>query len=166
MKLIGRRGLGALVALSALATTLATSSTTTADVTVIPVYSQLTFKIGSGGQGIRADSSVALSVSLPGGAQSFVLKARNEPAWFANTITEKTFTLSGRAQPLTAFGAMTITLTSHNGAFESDDAWNVQSVNVTTGPGAPACVVNQSGNPLRRLTGSTPSVTLTPRTGC
>jgi hypothetical protein len=79
----------------------------------------------------------------------------------------KTFSIAGPALPLLAFGAITITLTSHNSWPETDDNWNIQTVGITLkGSRAPACLYKHGGNPLARLTGSKPSVTLIPGTGC
>ncbi len=103
---------------------------------------------------------------LPGGTQTFTLKAQTDPGWANNSDHVKTFTIAGAAQPLSAFGAVTITLTSHNSFGETDDNWNIQSVNITVnGSSESAVVVNQSGDPLARLTGSAPSVTLQPVAG-
>jgi hypothetical protein len=89
------------------------------------------------------------------------LKAHSDPGWGNNSDHVKSFALDGPAQPLSAFKDITITLTSHNGIFETDDNWNIQSVAITAnGPGGAAQVLNRSGNPLARLTGSSPSVTL------
>jgi hypothetical protein len=64
---------------------------------------------------------------------------------------------------------MTITLTSHNHFPETDDNWNVQSVEVTVeknGSKGSNCLFKGSGTPLKRLTGSDPSLTLQPGDGC
>ena len=50
---------------------------------------------------------------------------------------------------------------------ETDDNWNIQNVSITVnGSSGSACLYNHGGNPLARLTGSAPSVTLKPGTGC
>jgi len=47
------------------------------------------------------------------------------------------------------------------------DNWNIQNVSTTVnGSSGSACLYNHGGNPLVRLTGSAPSVTLRPGTGC
>jgi hypothetical protein len=57
-------------------------------------------------------------------------------------------------------------LTSHNSLLETDDNWNIETITITVnGPGGFALLLNQTGNPLARLTGSTPSVTLQPEAG-
>ena len=40
----------------------------------------------------------------------------------------RTFSIAGPDQPVSAIGPMTITLTSNNGTFETDDNWNIESV--------------------------------------
>jgi len=130
-------------------------------------FNQITFNIGTGGDDLRGDSSATASVNISGGTQTFTLKAQSDGGWENNSDHVKTFTIAGPAQPLTAFGTITITLTSHNGFAETNDNWNVQTVNVTVnGPSGSGCVLNQGGNPLGRLTGSGPSMTLNPRAGC
>jgi hypothetical protein len=128
-------------------------------------FNQITFDIGTGGDDLRGDSSATVSASLPGGAQTFTLKAQSDPGWGNNSDHVKTFTIAGAAQPLSAFGPMTVTLTSHNSIFETDDNWNIQYVIVTvSGSSGSAVIFSQAGNPLSRLTGSQPSVTLQPGT--
>ena len=130
-------------------------------------FNQITFNIETGGDDLRGDSSATASVVLPGGTQTFTLKAQSDPGWPNNSDHVKTFTIAGAAQPLSAFGDITITLTSHNSFGETDDNWNVQNVSITVnGASGSACLYNHGGNPLARLTGSAPSVTLKPGTGC
>jgi len=130
-------------------------------------FNQVTFNIETGGDDLRGDSSATASIVLPGGKQTFTLKAQSDPGWGNNSNHSKTFTIAGAAQPLSAFGDITITLTSHNSFLETDDNWNIQNVSITVnGPSGSACLYNHGGNPLARLTGSAPSVTLKPGTGC
>jgi hypothetical protein len=124
-------------------------------------YDQISFDIVTGGDDLRGDSSATATVGLPGGAQTFTLKAQSDPGWGNNSDNVRTFTISGPAQPASAFGPVTITLTSHNGIFETNDNWNVQSVRVTlTGASGSTQLYDDSGNPFARLTGDQPSVTL------
>jgi hypothetical protein len=128
-------------------------------------FNQITFDIGTGGDDLRGDSSATVSVDLPGGAQTFTLKAQSDPGWGNNSDNVRSFTIAGGARPLSAFGPMKITLTSHNSIFETDDNWNIQYVVVTvSGSSGSAVIFSQAGNPLSRLTGSQPSVTLQPGT--
>jgi hypothetical protein len=124
-------------------------------------FDEITFNIETGGDDLRGDSSATATVSLPGGNQTFTLKSRNDPGWGNNSDHVKSFTLAGTPQPLTGFGDITITLTSHNGFLETDDNWNIQSVLVTlNGSAGSTTLLSKSGDPLARLTGSRPSVTL------
>ena len=98
---------------------------------------------------------------MPDGTQTFTLKAQSDPGWGNNTDHVKSFALSGPPQAFLVFGSITITLTSHNGFLQTDDNWNIQSALVTlNGSGGSATLLSKSGNPLARLTGSSPSVTL------
>jgi hypothetical protein len=113
---------------------------------------------------LHMESSAGDSYFFVGGpttvTQTFTLKAQSDPGWGNNTDHVKSFTLSGPPQPFSAFGNITITLTSHNG-FQTDDNWNIQSVLVTlNGSGGSSTLLSKSGEPLARLTGSSPSVTL------
>jgi hypothetical protein len=125
-------------------------------------FNQVTFNIVTGGDDLRGDSSATATVALPGGAQTFTLKAQNDSGWGNNSDHVKSFNLP-TAQPLSAFGDIDIRLTSHNGFLETDDNWNIQAVTVTlNSPQGSTTLLAKSGNPLARLTGSSPSVTLHP----
>lgn len=124
-------------------------------------FSEITFDIGTGGDDLRGDSSATVTVALPNGPQTFTLKSQHDPSWGNNSDHVKSFQLAGAPQPASAFGDITIRLTSHDGIFETSDNWNIQSVNVTlNGSGTPTTLMEKSGDPLARLTGSQPSVTL------
>jgi hypothetical protein len=124
-------------------------------------FDEITFNIETGGDDLRGDSSATASVALPDGTQTFTLKAQSDPGWGNNTDHVKSFALSGPPQAFLVFGSITITLTSHNGFPQTDDNWNIQSALVTlNGSGGSATLLSKSGNPLARLTGSSPSVTL------
>jgi hypothetical protein len=130
------------------------------------LFNQITFNIGTGDDDLRGDSSATASIVFPSGTQTFILKAQSDPGWANNSETVKTFTIAGQAQPLSAFGAITITLTSHNSFGETDDNWNIQSINIiVNGSSGSQSLFNKTGNPLSRLTGNQPSVTLQPGIG-
>ncbi len=129
-------------------------------------FDHLVFAIRTGGDDLRGDSSATASVSLPGSTPVFTLKAESDGSWGNNSLHTKTFGLNTPEQ-LSAFGAISVRLTSHNHFPETDDNWNIQAISVTaTGPHGNSCVINESGNPFARLTGSGPSVALHPRAGC
>ena len=124
-------------------------------------FNEITFVIGTGGDDLRGDSSATATVMVNGSPHVFTLKAQSDPGWGNNTTHTKSFAIGGAAQPLSAFGAVSITLTSHNAWFETDDNWNIQSVDITLeGPGGTATLRNRGGNPFARLTGSAPTVTV------
>ncbi len=123
-------------------------------------FSEISFTIETGGDDLRGDSSATATVQLPGGSQTFTLKAQNDSGWGNFTTNTRNFTLAGPPQPLSAFGKITITLTSHDSIFETPDNWNIQSLTVNAiGAGGSASIYSSSGNPLVRLTGSAPSFT-------
>jgi hypothetical protein len=128
-------------------------------------FNQIQFVVTTGDDDLRGDSSATVTLQAPNGAtlQVITLKGQNQAAWNNNTTHTVTAGLS-QPQTASAIGHILITLTSHNSFGESDDNWNVQSVVVTlsNNGGSPLQLVNSSGNPLARLSGSGPSVTLTP----
>lgn len=132
-----------------------------------PSFDSMTFTIGTGGDDLRGDSSAAVAVTVNGATRMFSLKSQSEPSWDNNSTHVKTFTLASPV-PLSAFGPIAITLTSHSGAFESPDNWNIQTLQITVSAsgGGSTCLVNVSGNPFKRLTGSAGTVTVSPGTGC
>lgn len=125
-------------------------------------FNSLTFNITTGSDDLRGDSSATASVMINGANQTFTLKKQTDPGWGNNSDNVRTFTINGPAQPATAFGPISITLTSHDGTFETNDNWNIQAVTVTaTGPNnASTLLRTDSGNPFKRLTGSVPTATL------
>jgi len=132
-------------------------------------FNQISFDITTGGDDLRGDSSATASVHLPDGTQTFTLKSESDPGWSENSDHGKTFTIAGQALPLALFGEMTITLTSHNHFPETDDNWNVQKVDVKVqkkGSSGSSCLFKGNGTPLKRLTGSDPSLTMQPGSGC
>jgi hypothetical protein len=140
---------------------------TTGYIPVQKKFNQISFKIVTGGDDLRGDSSATASICFPGGAETFALKSQSDKGWAENSDNVKTFSITGPARPLSFFDSTTITLTSHNSFPETDDNWNIQSVGVTVkGSDGSKCVLDQKGTPLKRLTGSSPSVTLYGGNGC
>jgi hypothetical protein len=132
-------------------------------------FNQLTFKIVTGGDDLRGDSSATASVTLPGGSQTFTLKSQSDSSWGNDSANVKVFAIPGPALPAALFGPVTITLSTHNSWPESDDFWDIASVDVTLGNKGSAeskCLLNESGGPFARIGGAIPSVKLTPRGGC
>ncbi len=134
-----------------------------------PTFSSIEFDITTGGDDLRGDSSATVSLLAPNGStmSTFTLKAENAGSWDNNSVHNLVFPLSS-PQPASAFGSFVITLTSHNGTFETDDNWNIQDLGVrlVNTNGSEQCMVSLSGNPLTRLTGSAPSQPYAARSGC
>jgi len=128
-------------------------------------FNQIEFIIGTGDDDLRGDSSATATLRAPGGAtlQTITLKSQSQPSWNNNTSHTVNAPLT---PPLaeSAIGHIVLRLTSHNSLFETDDNWNVQSVVVklSNGGSGPVEIINVSGTPFVRLTGSQPTVTLTP----
>ncbi len=131
-------------------------------------FNQVTFKVTTGSDDLRGDSSATAVLHFSGGgSQTFVLKSQSESGWANNSVHSKAFGLKS-AKQLDAFKKIAITLTSHNGAFETDDNWNVQKLNITVSNSGASrtCLLQRAGNPLVRLTGSSPSASYKARAGC
>jgi hypothetical protein len=132
-------------------------------------FDTIFFNVVTGGDDLRGDSSATATVNIAGQApQVLTLKSQSDASWDNNSTHTRMFTLAS-AQQLSAFVNVTVTLTSHNGFIETDDNWNIQTINVTlssSGGGGTACLFSGAGNPFVRLTGSGPSVTLNAGSGC
>jgi hypothetical protein len=133
-------------------------------------FDTITFIIQTGGDDLRGDSSANAALDGPGSAtfQTVTLKTQSQNGW-PNNSTNTVSTALTPATALAAFSSVVMTLTSHNGTFESDDNWNVQAVNVTLSNstnGQSACLANVNGNPFVRLTGSAGSVVINAGQGC
>jgi len=126
-----------------------------------PPQPMLEFVITTGGDDLRGDSSATAALFADDGSklQTMILKSQNEPGWGNNSVHVVDAPLS---TAYTQIGSIVITLTSHNGIFETNDNWNIQRVVVSTrniGP-QPKRLLTASGAPFVRLTGDEPSVTL------
>jgi hypothetical protein len=128
-------------------------------------FNQIEFTIGTGDDDLRGDSSATATLESRNRAklQVVTLKTQSQAGWANNT----THVITGKLNPalnLSAIGSMTITLTSHDSAFESPDNWNVQSVRVAlsnNGKGSEEILSASSAPlPLARLTARGPSFTL------
>lgn len=128
-------------------------------------FSQIQFTIVTGGDDLRGDSSATATLQAANGAplQVITLKTQNDGGW-GNFSTHVVNANLNPARTAASIARIAITLTSHNGFGESDDNWNVQSVVVTlsNGGGGAIQLMSSSGDPLARLTGSAPTVMLTP----
>lgn len=138
-------------------------------------FSFVQFTTGTGGDDARQDSEVvatlnAVNPSSSGPLARLELKAQGQASWSNGTTNDQTFTLP---TPVAAadIGSVTITLVQHGSFPETEDNWNMQTLHVRLFSQSggqvnqQACLVNVSGNPFARLTGSAGSVTV-PATGC
>jgi hypothetical protein len=139
-----------------------------APATTTTMFDHITFNIVTGGDDLRSDSEAQATIAVAGQApQTVELKSQSDASWDNNSTHIVTFALSS-PQPLSAFVNVTISLIEHDGFIETDDNWNIQTVNVTlsSSMGGETCLFSGAGNPYVRLTGSAGSVTLTATTGC
>jgi hypothetical protein len=114
--------------------------------------------VETGTDDLRGDSSTTASLQDPASNtfETFTMKAQSDAGWGGGTshIAVGPF----NRPPSTAFGRIAITLTSHNGLFETNDNWNIDAllIEVLDSSGATFCSQKLIGNPLPlvRLTGT------------
>jgi hypothetical protein len=136
-------------------------------------FNQIRFVINTGGDDLRSDSEADASLLTPGAAllQQIQLKAQNDNhSWPNNSTKDITFGLAS-PQAFNAIGSIVIRLVEHNSGFETDDNWNIQSVNITLSNNGQnvtcfANVTGSGGNPFARLSGSKGSVPIAAGQGC
>jgi hypothetical protein len=127
-------------------------------------FNQIQFTITTGDDNLRGDSSATATLISPGGVTLQVLTLKDQHdnnSWDNNSTHIVSLTLS---PPRSAadIGQIVVALQTHNGPFENDDKWNVNSVTVTlanNGAGQTQ-LVSGSGNPLQIVT-TTQTLTLT-----
>lgn len=116
-------------------------------------------QIATGGDDLRGDSSATASAlsNINATLQTFTLKPQNQPGFSNNTSYQQMFGFNGTSTP--QVGALSITLTSHNGPFETNDNWNIQGIvgQIFDVAGNSVCQFAGNGNPLMRLTGDVPT---------
>ena len=128
-------------------------------------FNTIQFVIGTGDANLRADSVATATLKAANGAvlQTVTLYGGHGSGWPKNSSETVTATLS-RALQASQISQIVITQIEHNNFPETDNNWNVNSVKITlsnNGAGTQQ-LVNASGNPLKRLTGSDTSLALTP----
>jgi hypothetical protein len=98
---------------------------------VPPSFNQIRFVIATGDDDLRGDSSATATLQSPAGSplQVITLKWQTDDAWDNGTTHVVTAPLTPPLTP-SQIGRIVITLTSHNSPTETDDNWNVQSVDV------------------------------------
>ncbi|MGO9935479.1 MAG: DUF6519 domain-containing protein [Steroidobacteraceae bacterium] len=136
-----------------------------ADTSNSSTFNTIQFTIVTGSDDLRPDSTATATLEGADGSllQVVTLKAQTGAAWGNGSTNTVNAALN---PPLAApdIGSIDITLTSHNAFGETDDNWNINSVSVSlSNNGAETQpIVSLSGNPLVRLTGSLPSITISP----
>lgn len=128
-------------------------------------YDQIEFVIVTADDDLRGNSSATATLEALNGTklQVVTLKTEKEHAWDNNSSHSVKAELKPPLDP-SEIDHIVIRLTSHNGPFETDDNWNVGGVTVLlSNKGAgPVSLLQAEGTPLVRLTGKSPSITLTP----
>jgi hypothetical protein len=125
-------------------------------------FQSIRFIIQTGGDDIRSDSSATAELFSVNGQplQTLTLKAQNAGGW-GNNSTHTVQAALSQALSADEIGKIAITLTSHNGVFETDDNWNINQVAIQLFSGNETNqLVKVAGNPYVRLTGSQPTKTI------
>lgn len=118
---------------------------------------QIEFILSTGDDDARNNTEIKanLFASPAAGApfQTFVLKAEGDGGFGSHTAFHKVFDGLDSSQSI---DHVTIEIVEHNGAFETDDNWDLEAINVATfnGDGPITCVAETRGTPAARLTGS------------
>src|SRR6516162_10903595 len=101
------------------------------DAALAQSFNAISFVIVTGGDDLRGDSSATATLRSPDRSplQVIALKDPTGDAWDNYTTHVVTVPLNPPLTP-SQIGSIVITLTSHNSSTETDDNWNVQSVNV------------------------------------
>ena len=122
-------------------------------------FDSIRFVILTGGDDLRGDSSATAELFSVNGQplQTLTLKAQNAGGW----SNDSTHTVNAKlSQPLSGdeIRRVAITLTSHNGIFETNDNWNINQVSIQLYDANNTYqLATVSGNPYVRLTGSQPT---------
>jgi hypothetical protein len=123
------------------------------------------FVIGTGGADLRGDSVAKASLMGANGAvlQTVTLYNGSGSGWANNTTNTVTAALNRALKP-SDIARIVITQVEHNNGLETDNNWNINSVAVSLYNlgNPPHALMSFSGNPLARLTGLQPSITLPP----
>jgi hypothetical protein len=133
--------------------------------------SQVSFIFGTGGDDLRGDSEVDIAFFRMGQAAAWEtaeIKADGDPSFDNFTQHTLTYSLTTGTHPLSDFDHIDVTLVSHDGFLETDDAWQLYGINVMAIPsgGPQSCLVDLQGLPLQTLGDGNATFTLTPRSGC
>jgi pimeloyl-ACP methyl ester carboxylesterase len=130
-------------------------------------FNTVQFTIVTGGADLRGDSQATAALGSADGTvlETFMLYNGTGSGWSNNSTKTVTETLSPPLKP-SDIAHVLITQIEHNHGLETDNNWNINGVTVAlmNVGSAPQRVLNFSGNPIARLTGTIPSVVLPPMT--
>jgi hypothetical protein len=143
------------------------------------LFSTLTFRIRTGTDDLRSDSEAWIELRFKdGGNQKCELKDIFQDSWDNNSLHEPPACTLSPARPMSDLKNAVIVLRYDGSPFPSDpfvtpfhtvDNWDVREVHITAltlSDKSPSCLLDQSGDPLVRLTGDQPGFLLTPSSGC
>lgn len=125
--------------------------------------SSLAITVEVGGDDLREDSSATAWILVIEGKEtkeySTVLKAETDKKWDEHTTHGPIGWNVGPGINNDNISRFGIRMQSHESGTETSDNWNIDRVTVTyaDGAGGNAVLVDQSGGPLVRLTGSEPA---------
>jgi hypothetical protein len=149
----------ALVTPSPLSKTLETQSSGSAQNLVQQTYDTLDFKITTGSDDLRGDSSVEVDLFFPDGTGSTcVIKGQNDDGWSNGSTHEVPCRLTKQAETLENIAKATIHLDMHSCQCqlgENTDNWNIErfwmGAYQSGSNAATLCAFSASGDPLVRL---------------
>ena len=138
--------------------------------TVPATFGLLELLISTGGDDLRGDSSATADLIAPGASlpfQTVTLKTKSEPAWNNGSVHDLIVPLV-TPQGAGGIGSIVIHLIQGGSFPETDDNWNIESVNAwLVAPGSlEVCQIDVNGDPFVRLTGSAGDVTFNIPDGC
>jgi hypothetical protein len=143
------------------------------------LFGGLTFRIRTGGDDLRSDSEAWIELHFKdGGKQKCELKEMFAHTWDNYSFHEAPACTLSPARPMSDLKAASIVLRYDGSPFPTDpmvtafntvDNWDVREVHITAltlSDKSLVCLLDQSGDPLVRLTGDTRGMLLTPLAGC
>jgi microsomal dipeptidase-like Zn-dependent dipeptidase len=124
-------------------------------------YNTVDFTIKTGSDDLRGDSSVHVLFKSPNGnvVDEGELHPKDSAHWDNNSQNEVQLSLKTPRTPC-QLAHVWLTLTSHKSMTETDDNWNVESINIMASNNGVESVElgGGQGDPLQRLTGSLPTL--------
>ncbi|OJF12104.1 hypothetical protein [Couchioplanes caeruleus] len=120
-----------------------------------------TLTLGSGGDDLRHNSEVVVWLTgTPGGDTELQHVWGGIPNWSNRTYSISYQNTNWHVNSCSVTG-IRVRMISHNGTFETNDNWNMQSITLHgfSDGGAPAYAISANGDPVKRFTGSAPEWT-------